>query len=72
MAGSETNKVGEESQVPSFNNMLVVGDQPWLNLKPLSLLKLFFFRCISIASFTSWSKYPDILFNAEVPMKSMR
>jgi len=52
--------------------MLVVGDQAWLNMKPLSLLKLFFFRCISIASFTRLSKYPDILFNAEVPLKLMR
>jgi hypothetical protein len=32
-------------------------------MKPPSLLKLFVFRCISVASFTRWPKYPDVLSN---------
>jgi hypothetical protein len=36
----------------SFLNMLVMGDQAWLSVKPPPLLKLFLLRYISIASFT--------------------
>jgi len=43
-----------------FINVLVMGDQAWLSMKSLSLLKVFLFRCISIASFTKWSTYPDV------------
>jgi len=44
-----------------FINVLVMGDQAWLSTRPPSLLKLFLFKCISIASFTRRSTYPDVL-----------
>jgi hypothetical protein len=43
-------------------------DQAWLSVKPLSVLKLFLFRCISVAVFVRRSKYPGILSNIEVPL----
>lgn len=71
--------VGGWSQVPAllspcitFINNLVIGDQAWLSIKPLSLLKLFLFRCISVASFTRQSTYRDVLSNIEVPLKLMQ
>jgi len=44
-----------------FINVLVMGDQAWLSMKPPSQLKLFLFRYISLASFTRQSMYPDLL-----------
>jgi hypothetical protein len=55
-----------------FINMLIIGDQTWLSMKRLSLLKLFLFRCISVASFTGESTYPDVLLNVEVQLKLMQ
>ena len=72
-------KVGGRSQVPAplgpaftFIIMLVTSDQAWLSTKPPSLLKLFLFRCISIASFASRSSCPDVLSNIEAPIKSIK
>jgi hypothetical protein len=63
LAGGETKRVSRWSQVsallgPAFR--VVIGDRAWLSMKPPPLLKLFSFRCISIA-FMRWSNYPDIL-----------
>jgi len=44
-----------------FINVLVMGNQAWLSMKPPSLLKLLLFWCISIASFTRWSMNPGVL-----------
>jgi hypothetical protein len=41
-------------------------------MKPSSLLKLFLFRPISIASFTRRTTYPDILCNSEVQLDYMQ
>jgi hypothetical protein len=72
-------RVGGRSQVPALLgpavtsiNMLFTGDQAWLSMKPPSLLKLFLFRCISIYYFANSSSYPDVLFNIEVPIKSIK
>jgi hypothetical protein len=46
--------------------------QAWLSVRPSSLLKLFFFRPMSITSFTRRSTYPDILCNSEVPLDLMQ
>lgn len=69
--------VGGWSQVPAlpsphitFINSLVIGDQASFSMKPLSLLKVFLFRCISIASFTRQSTY--VLLNTEVTLKFMQ
>ena len=71
--------IGGWSQVPAllgpyitFINNLVIGDQAWLSMKPLSLFKVFLFRYISVASFTMRSTYPDVLLNIEVPLKLMQ
>ena len=53
----------------AFINMLVIGDQAWHIMKPQSLLTLFLFRCISVASLTRQSVYPDVMSNIEVPVK---
>ena len=70
--------VGGWSQVPAwrgpltFISMLVTGDEPWLSMKPPSLLTLFLFGCISFASFTRRSTYPEVPSDIEVPVKSMQ
>jgi hypothetical protein len=71
--------VGGWSQAPAlhspcitFTNNMVIGDQAWFSMKPLSLLKVFLFRCILIALFTRQSTYPDVLLHIEVPMKLMQ
>lgn len=56
----------------TFINSVVIGDQAWFSLKPLSLLKVFLFRCIAIALFTRQSTYLDVLLNTEVPLKLMQ
>jgi len=56
----------------TFINNLIIGDQAWLSMKSLSLLKVFLFRCISIASSTRQSTHPDVLLNIEVPLKLMQ
>jgi len=50
-------------------NMLVTKYQSQINMKPLPLLKLLVFKCISVTSFMRGSTYPDILFNSEVQLK---
>ena len=40
-----------------FSNVLVIGNQAWLNMMPKSLLKLLFLKCISTASFMRQPKY---------------
>ena len=44
---------------PAFTlmNMLVIGDQAWLKVKPSILLQLLLFRCLSSASFTKITKF---------------
>ena len=72
-------RVGGHSQVPTlhrpaltFINMLVMGDQAWLSMKPPSLLQLLLFRCVSTASCTRRSTCPDVLSNIQLPLKSMQ
>lgn len=50
-------------------SMSVTISQALFNIKPPSLLKLFAFCRISVASFMRQSIYSDVLSNIEVPMK---
>jgi len=51
---------------------LVISDQALLNIKSPSVLKLFLFRFISVASFVRRSTVHDFVSNSKVPLKSMQ